>query len=282
MRRRLSLWLVVWSMVACAGSAPLPAKAIALNQAGAEAAAVGDLSTAEARLLLAIEYNPSFTEAWVNLGLVELKRGNLDQASKHFRRARDLNGDLPTPHHGLGLTSERRGARLEAEGYYRAALRVDPGFAPSRVNLARSLFARQQFDEARLEFLKLTQSSPNEVAGFSGLSETFAKLSRDAEAERTLEEAEERFPGAPEIALVRGRRALSKEQFEPAKAAFVRASESSDRFVVASALAHLGLVALAEGKRTVALEFASRAKNQSEEDPVLKLLQTELAKQNPR
>jgi tetratricopeptide (TPR) repeat protein len=283
MHKRLKVLMgLLLSLSGCAGSAPLPAKALALNQSGAEAAAAGDLSTAEARLLLAIEYNPSFTEAWVNLGLVELKRGNLEQASKHFRRARDLNADLPTPHHGLGLTAERRGVRLEAEGYYRASLRVDPGFAPSRVNLARSLFARQQFDEARLEFLKLTQSTPGEVAGFIGLSETFSKLSREAEAESALAEAEERFPGAPDVALVRGRRALAKEQFDTAKAAFVRASESTDRFVVASALAHLGLVALAEGKRSVASEFAMRAKNQSAEDPVLKLLEAELAKQNPR
>jgi tetratricopeptide (TPR) repeat protein len=265
MHKRLKVLMgLLLSLSGCAGSAPLPAKALALNQSGAEAAAAGDLSTAEARLLLAIEYNPSFTEAWVNLGLVE------------------LNADLPTPHHGLGLTAERRGVRLEAEGYYRASLRVDPGFAPSRVNLARSLFARQQFDEARLEFLKLTQSTPGEVAGFIGLSETFSKLSREAEAESALAEAEERFPGAPDVALVRGRRALAKEQFDTAKAAFVRASESTDRFVVASALAHLGLVALAEGKRSVASEFAMRAKNQSAEDPVLKLLEAELAKQNPR
>jgi hypothetical protein len=52
--------------------------------------------------------------------------------------------------------------------------------------------------------------------------------------------------------------------------------------VVASALAHLGLVALAEGKPVLAKEFALRATSQAAEDPVLKLLEAELAKQNPR
>ena len=50
----------------CASNPPLPPKAIELNQNGAAALAAGDLSTAEARLGLAIEFSPRFTEAWVN------------------------------------------------------------------------------------------------------------------------------------------------------------------------------------------------------------------------
>src|SRR5215471_20102256 len=79
----------------CSSVPPLPPKALELNQNGAAALAAGDLSTAEARLSVAIEYSPRFTEAWVNLGYVELKRGSLERARKHFIKARDLNPDLP-------------------------------------------------------------------------------------------------------------------------------------------------------------------------------------------
>src|SRR6476659_10145728 len=70
--------------VGCASVPPLPPRAIELNRHGAAALAAGDLSAAEARLSVAIEYSPRFTEAWVNLGDVELRRGNLQRARKHF------------------------------------------------------------------------------------------------------------------------------------------------------------------------------------------------------
>ena len=114
--------LVVAGCVGCAGTVPLPAKAIELNAAGALALAQGDLSAAEARLSVALEYSPRFVEAWVNLGYVELERGNFEQARRDFLRARELNQDLPAPHHALGVLEEEQGRRERAEGHYRAAL----------------------------------------------------------------------------------------------------------------------------------------------------------------
>src|SRR4030081_836953 len=95
------------ALVACTQPAALPAKAIDLNRDGALALASGDLEKAEARIALALEYNPRFTEAWVNLGIIELDRGNFDRAHRAFIKARDLNPDLPAPHHALGLLADR-------------------------------------------------------------------------------------------------------------------------------------------------------------------------------
>src|SRR5271170_806541 len=146
------LWLV-----GCSTGAPLPPKAIALNREGAKALAAGNLELAEARIALALEYNARFTEAWVNLGLIELRRGNFERAQRAFVKARDLNPDLPTPHHALGLLASEEGQPAQAEMHYRAALRVDPGFAAARANLGRILFERGAFEEAREQFLRLTQ-----------------------------------------------------------------------------------------------------------------------------
>src|ERR1700730_13816419 len=93
--------LLLPALVGCVHPAPLPAKAIELNRDGAAAMATGDLEKAEARIALALEYNPRFTEAWVNLGIVEMDRGNFARAHHDFIKARDLNPDLPAPHHAL-------------------------------------------------------------------------------------------------------------------------------------------------------------------------------------
>lgn len=122
--------LLLLSLCACTGMATLSPRALALNREGAAALAAGNLETAEARLALALEYSNRFTEAWVNLGLVELQRGSFDCARRDFLEARRLNPDLPTPHHALGLLAEREGDVAAAEAGYRAALKVDLASLP--------------------------------------------------------------------------------------------------------------------------------------------------------
>src|SRR5262244_842640 len=118
----LVLLVLGLSCAACATTPPLPAAALALNAAGARAIANGELAVAEARLSVALEYSPRFVEAWVNLGYVELARGNFAQARRDFAKARDLNQDIPAPHHALGVLADKEGRGEEAERSYRAAL----------------------------------------------------------------------------------------------------------------------------------------------------------------
>ncbi|HEY3594424.1 MAG TPA: tetratricopeptide repeat protein, partial [Polyangiaceae bacterium] len=136
MRRFLYVILTATGLIAgCAGTAPLQPKAVQLNRAGTEALAGGDLETAEARFALALEYHPRFVEALVNLGLVEMQRGNFARARLDFERALRINSDLAQPHHALGVLAERERRPDVAAEHYREALRVNPGFAASRGNL---------------------------------------------------------------------------------------------------------------------------------------------------
>ncbi len=162
----LFLSLLASHVAACSSAPPLPPAAVALNRDGTDALARGDLEVAEARFALAREYAPRFVEAWVNLGMVELRRGNLSGARKHLERARGLNGDLPAPHHGLGVLADVTNNPDGAMDHYRAALRVDPGFFPARLNLARCLFANGHFEEAAGQFLRATEVAPNRVEGW--------------------------------------------------------------------------------------------------------------------
>jgi Tfp pilus assembly protein PilF len=125
--------------------------------------------------------------------LIELRRGNFERAGCDFITARDLNPDLPTPHHALGLLASQEGKPEEAERRYRAALRVDPGFAPSRINLGRLLFERAAFEQSREQFLRLTKVAPDFQEGWTGLCESLLKLDRIAEAQGVLVAARQRL-----------------------------------------------------------------------------------------
>jgi protein O-GlcNAc transferase len=243
---------------ACAGTAPLPPKALALNEAGVAALAAGDLETADARFGLALEYNPNFVEALTNQGLVELERGNFERARQLIARARRLNPDVAQPHHALGVLAEReRRPDLASRNYYEA-LRVDPGFAPSRANLAHLLYNGGLYEDALLQFKRLVEVAPDVIAAHTGLAATLLHLERVTEASEVIENALAAAPDDPELAILAARLEIRRGQFE---AAILRLSplthERSELAV--HALAWLAAAELAGGRPERAVSAAERA-----------------------
>lgn len=243
----------------CATMPPLPPSADDLNRRGAAALAAGDLLAAEARLNLAIEYSPRFTEAWVNLALVELRRGNLDLAYQDARRARDLNPNVAAPHHAVGLIADRRGLGEEAEQSYRAALKVDPGFAPSRLNLGRRLFTRGAYEDAREEFFRLTQVAPKELVGWLGLSECLFRLSRDGEADEAIAQARALFGDRPEIVMLVARQLMRRGAYDRAEEFLTPLTADQDPSRSGAAWAWIAVCRLARGELPGAEQAANEA-----------------------
>jgi Tfp pilus assembly protein PilF len=243
--KRLIVPLLV--LVGCAASGPLAPKAIKLNNEGAKALQADDLEHAEAKLGLALEYNPRFTEAWVNLGLVEMRRGDLVRARHDFRRAIELNPDLPAPFHGMGLLEERVGALEHAEKSYRAALKVDPGFAPARVNLGRLLFARRAYDAAREQFLRLTEVAPSVPEGWLGLIESMLRLGREHEADALLDRAREAAGERPQLLILVARRLLRQGDAASALAVLEPITRDANTSTQAAAYAWMAVVHASQG-----------------------------------
>jgi Flp pilus assembly protein TadD len=243
----------------CASAMWLPQKAIELNTAGAQALLRGDLSAAEACLSVALEYSPRFVEAWVNLGYVELRRGNFEQAGRDFEKGRDLNPDIPAPHHALGVLAEKDGRSEEAETFYRAALKVDPGFAPARANLARRLFGRGQYEDAREQFQRLEQVAPDSVLGWSGEAEALLQLGREAQADDVVARARARFGDAPALRLLLGRERLVRGEWDEAEAVLAPLVGDSDRARACAALAWIAVGRVGRGDGAGALAAARAA-----------------------
>ncbi len=243
----------------CASTAPLAPKAIALNDDGARALQDDDLEHAEAKLGLALEYNPRFTEAWVNLGLVELRLGRYEIARHDFRKAIELNPDLPAPFHGMGLLEERVGDLEKAEKNYRDALKVDPGFGPARVNLGRLLFARREWDAAREQFLRLTEVAPNVVEGWSGLVESLLRLRRDHDADDVLDRAREKLGERPQLVMLVARRLLRQGDAPSAIAALEPITRDGNAKIQATAFAWIAVAHATQGDIEASRSAANRA-----------------------
>jgi tetratricopeptide (TPR) repeat protein len=241
----------------CAGTAPLQPKAVQLNRAGTEALAAGDLETAEARFALALEYHPRFVEALVNLGVVEMQRGNFARARLEFERARRINADLAQPHHALGVLAERERRPDVAAEHYREALKVNPGFGSSRANLARMLFAAARYDEAREQFLRLVEADPGLLAGRAGLAETLLQLDRQEESDAVVDKALHDLGQAPELGLLVARRKIRQGDSAAAETMLLALTGSSDDNARA-AWSWVAMARLSRGDSTGALEACER------------------------
>lgn len=261
----LGLFLV--TLIGCKGAAPLPPKAIELNRSGVEALEQGDLETADARFALALEYNPRFVEALVNQGLVELQRGNFGHARQLLTRARRLNADVAQPHHGLGVLAERERRPDLAAKHYDEALKVDPGFAPARSNLARLLFESGRYEHARVQFKRLTEVAPRDATGFIGLAESLLQLGRHAEADALVNDASKLFPESAPIKILTARRLLRKGDVDAAVELLTPIARSRDDMAV-SALGWLATAELARGRARHAVGAAERALALDPRDPV--------------
>lgn len=268
-------------LFSCAGHPPVPPQAIALNQLGAEALAVGDLETADARLSLATDYAPRFVEAWVNLGLVELSRGNLTRARKLLAHALRLNPHVAQTHHALGSLEAAAGNPERALSHFRAALAVHPGFVASRLACARLLFAAERYEEARIDLRKAQESAPNDPDVPAALFEVLLKLGREPEALDVAETAHQHAPNAAPIALIWGRTQLKRGEAQAALET-LRPLTRLDA-VAGEALAWMAVAEEALGRPRHAIGAAEQALTRAPQDPVaqsvLKRAQRDL---NPR
>ena len=275
--RVVALVLALLALAGCAAApAPLPPKAIALNEEGAEALGAGDVEIAEARLALALEYNPRFTEAWVNMGLVKLRGHDFAGARADFDRAHELNPDLPAPMHALGILEEVLGQPRKAEARYADALAIDPGFAASRANLGRLLFARGAIDDAREQFLRLTQVAPEQAEGYTGLVDCYWKLGRDDEADVILEKAAARFATIAGVEILLARRALKRGDVDDAEGRLVTLTSGAHRRFHATAWAWLGVARLARGDRDGAERAAREALQRDPREAVARFVLAKL------
>lgn len=78
-----------------------------------------------------------------NIGLLLSRKNRIDDAIEHYRRAIELDANLPQPRHGLAVMYSRRGERDRAVAELRALLARHPGHAPGR-ELLRQLTGSDQ------------------------------------------------------------------------------------------------------------------------------------------
>jgi tetratricopeptide (TPR) repeat protein len=122
---------------------------------------------------LSLDERSSF--AHNNLGIVLAKRGALDEAIGHFRRAVEIDPTFVEAYSNLGNFLGRRGSTQEAIEHLRHALQIDPGFANARNTLGNILAENGAIEEAIQEFQKAIETNPDVAITHYNLARALAK-----------------------------------------------------------------------------------------------------------
>ncbi len=121
-----------------------------------------DLETASpleacAAYLRALEIEPAFADAHVNLGRLFHGLGELGKAEAHYREALRLDASDATSHFNLGVLLQDRGRPEEAIHAYEQALLRDPDAADAHYNLGLLLESRRRRPEAMRHLMTARQ-----------------------------------------------------------------------------------------------------------------------------
>ncbi len=166
------------------------------------------------------------------------------------------------------MLADLEGDGVAAEDAYRAALAVDPGFAPARANLARRLFARGQYEDAREQFQRLREVAPAAAEGWAGEAESLLQLDREGEAEGVLEHARQAIGDAPSLVLVHARLRLAAGDWDEAEAALAPLVGGQDRTRQAAAWAWIAVARAGRGDAAGARGAAAASLALDRDEPI--------------
>ena len=84
----------------------------------------------------ALELNPKAAGAWINIGTVHYREGDLREAEFSYRQGLKAYPDYALAHFNLGNICEEMGRLEEADEHYNAAIALDDGYSDAHYNLA--------------------------------------------------------------------------------------------------------------------------------------------------
>ena len=150
----------------------------------------------------------------MRLGQEAVKRGDLDGAIVHFRRAVRIAPDDPGAHIGLGLALAYRGEIDEAIRHFRMALKRDPENAEVQNSLGVALMQKGQLDEAQTHLQKAIKIDPRFAKAHNSLGVLLARRGKLDEAMDQFQETLRIDPANKDaeknLALIRDLKAKSK------------------------------------------------------------------------
>jgi tetratricopeptide (TPR) repeat protein len=154
----------------------------------------GDLAGASHHFKEVTRLDPLRAGAYINLGAVYNRLGQLDEAIPVLRRGIQLDLNRAEGYYNLGLVYRRKGQPDLAIQAYREATRVNPRMADAHYNLGNLYLEREQYGLAVAHYRQALELRPNWEKAYRGLE------SAEAAQEKIDTHSEPSRPAAVQVA----------------------------------------------------------------------------------
>ena len=146
------------------------------NMLGAIYHAAGQLARAQTALERAIEINPNYTEAALNLAVLYNDMGRYDEARRIYSRALAqcdkhpsgldpyIAGKIANMHGDIAEAYRSAGNIAQAIDEFKRALHLCPSFADIRTQMAQLMIQQRKFTEAKAELEQAIVDRPHFLA----------------------------------------------------------------------------------------------------------------------
>ncbi len=173
-----------------------------------------------------VEAAPAFADV-PDSQLSSEQRAALDRALDDYFLAQRTNAERPESHVNLGIVYVKRGRLEEARRAYESALRLAPWFVPAYVNLADLLRLQGRDGEAEPLLRRALKAAPQNASVHHALGLLLVRRQRPGEALAELRRSAELAPGDPDFAYTYAVALHSAGRVEEALAALRAAQRRS-------------------------------------------------------
>jgi tetratricopeptide (TPR) repeat protein len=135
-------------------------------------------------------------EAWINVGIVRLREGNLTEAREAFETAMKM-GAVPFKwHYYYAVTLKAQGRYNEALPHFKKVISKFPRDRVAKIERGQLYLLMQDYERARIDFEKVLSLDPENVEAYYYLQQVYRTL---GEEEKTQQAAMlyERFKASP-------------------------------------------------------------------------------------
>jgi tetratricopeptide (TPR) repeat protein len=108
----------------------------------------------------ALAVNPSYAEAFVNIGAVRARQNRLDEAVTSYKKALEIDPDLVEASFGVANIYAMKSDNRSAIRHYADAIKTDPDFAPAYNNLGEVLIREGRIEGAIVCFDEALKIDP--------------------------------------------------------------------------------------------------------------------------
>jgi len=130
----------------------------------------------------AIDTDPKYADAYIEMGYCYNKIGRYNEAIECFKQAIRIEPDYARAHYNLGIIYDDLGRYYEAIECYKQAIRIKPDYAEAHCNLGNSYINLGRYNEAIESYKQAIRIEPDDAYVHCALGGAYYDLGRYYEA----------------------------------------------------------------------------------------------------